>query len=83
MDDEYKLITSPLSRKFTGDGMTIDIRIYRAEQDSVWRLEVIDEAGGSTVWVETFQTEQDALNEVSQTIAEEGIGCFLYAEKLH
>lgn len=85
MDDEYKIITSPLSRKITRDGMTIDVQIYRGENDPVWVLEVIDQEGASTVWEDTFQTEQDALNEVFQTIASEGIGCFLRdpIEKLH
>jgi hypothetical protein len=85
MDAEYKIITSPLSLKFTRDGMTIDIQIYRGEKDPVWVLEVIDSAGGSTVWDETFQIEQDALNEVFQTIARGGIGCFLQdqIQKLH
>lgn len=85
MNDEPEIITSRLSRKITRDGMTIDVQIYRGEQDSVWVLEVIDQAGGSTVWDETFQTEQDALNEVFQTIASEGIGCFLAdpIQKLH
>jgi len=85
MDDEYKIINSPLSQKISRDGMTLDIQIYRGENDPVWILEVIDQEGGSTVWEETFQTEQDALNEVFQTIASEGIGCFLRdpIEKLH
>ena len=85
MDDEYKIINSPLSRTITRDGMTVDVQIYRGENDPVWILEVIDQEGGSTVWDETFQTEQDALNEVFQTIASEGIGCFLVEpiQKLH
>lgn len=85
MNDEPEIITSRLSRKITRDGMTVDVQIYRGELDAVWVLEVIDQAGGSTVWDETFQTEQDALNEVFQTIASEGIGCFLQdpIQKLH
>ena len=85
MDHEYKIIKSALSRKFTREGITVDVEIYRGEADSVWVLEVIDQEGASTVWEDTFQTEQDALNEVFQTIASEGIGCFLRdpIEKLH
>ncbi len=85
MDDEYKIITSSLSRTITRDGMTIDVQIYRGENDPVWILEVVDHAGGSTVWAATFVTEQDALNEVFQTIASEGIGCFVVdpIQKLH
>jgi hypothetical protein len=48
-------------------------------------LEVVDSAGGSTVWEETFQTEQAALSEVLRTIEVEGISCFLLypVQKLH
>ena len=85
MDDEYKIINSALSQKITRDGTTIDVLIYRGEHEAAWILEVVDHAGGSTVWDETFQTEQDALSEVLRTIDEEGIACFLLdpIEKLH
>jgi uncharacterized protein len=85
MDDEYKIITSQLSQKITRDGTTIEVLIYRGEHDATWILEVVDSAGGSTVWDETFATEQDALNEVLRTIDDEGIACFILdpIEKLH
>ena len=85
MDDEYKIINSPLSQTITRDGTSIEVKIYRGEHEAEWLLEVVDQAGGSTVWDDTFVTEQDALNEVFQTIAAEGIGCFLVdpIQKLH
>jgi hypothetical protein len=85
MDDEYKIINSPQSQKITRDGTTIEVLIYRGEHEAAWILEVVDHAGGSTVWDETFQTEQAALNEVLRTIDEEGIACFLLdpVQKLH
>jgi uncharacterized protein len=85
MDDEYKIVNSPLSQKITRDETTIEVLINRGEHEAAWILEVVDHAGGSTVWDETFQTEQDALNEVLRTIDEEGISCFLLdpIEKLH
>jgi uncharacterized protein len=85
MDDEFKIINSALSQKITRDGTTIEVLIYRGEHEAAWILEVVDHAGGSTVWEETFQTEQDALSEVLRTIDEEGIACFLLdpIEKLH
>jgi RPA family protein len=85
MDDEPNIITSPLSRKFTRNGITIEILIYRLENDPAWQLEVVDPEGGSTVWEDLFATEQDALNEVFQTIASDGIGSFLRDpnQKLH
>jgi len=85
MDDEFKIINSPLSQKISRDGTTIEVLIYRGEHETAWILEVVDQAGGSTVWDDKFATEQDALNEVFQTIASEGIGCFLLdpIQKLH
>lgn len=101
MDNEYKIINSPLSQKIVRDGTTIDVLIYRGEHEAAWILEVIliyrgenDRAwvlevvvpgGAATVWEDNFATEQDALNEVYQTIASEGIGSFLREpdQKLH
>ena len=77
--------SGPLSQKITRNGVTVDVHIFRGDNDPVWILEVVDQEGGSTVWEDTFETEQDALNEVFQTIASEGIACFLRdpIEKLH
>ena len=85
MDDEYQIITSPLSQKVTRDGVTIDVQIYRGEDDAEWLLEVVDQDWGSTVWEATFASDQDALNEVFRTIATEGIRCFATdpIQKLH
>jgi hypothetical protein len=85
MDDETKLIISRLSRTITRDGVTVDVHIFRSEGDPEWALEVVDRDGASTVWEDTFATEQDALNEVFQTIAVEGMSGFLWQpeHKLH
>jgi uncharacterized protein len=83
MDDEYKIVNSPLSRKVSREGMSVEVLIYRGEHDKTWILEVVDQEGGSTVWDDTFETEQDALNEVFQTIAAEGMASFLQEQKLH
>jgi hypothetical protein len=85
MEDETKIITSRLSRKITRDGMTVEVVIFRSEAETEWILEVIDHEGASTVWEDTFATEADALNEVFQAIAADGISSFLRApdQKLH
>jgi len=85
MDDETKLITSRLSRTITRDGITVDVHIVRSEGDPEWSLEVVDHDGACTVWEDTFATEQDALNEVFQTIAVEGMSSLLWQpdRKLH
>lgn len=76
MSDESRIVYSKLSRKFTREGTTIDILIYRAGDDAEWILEVVDEEGASIVWEESFRTEQDALNEAFQTIANGGLDGF-------
>ena len=85
MDDVFKIINSPLSQKITRDGMTVEVQIYRGENDSEWILEIVDQDWGSTVWEATFATDQDALNEVLRTIDAEGIGSFAAdpIQKLH
>jgi uncharacterized protein len=85
MDDETKLIISRLSRTITRDGITVDVHIVQAEGDLEWALEVVDRDGACTVWEDTFATEQDALNEVFQAIAVDGMSSFLRQpdQKLH
>jgi hypothetical protein len=71
---EPKLIQSALSRTIREDGVRIDI--YRLETTD-WSLEVVDETGTSTVWDDSFSTDQAALDEALKTIREEGIKTFL------
>ena len=77
MDDDFKIIESPLSASVTQDGMTIKVHIYCGEKDDGWTLEVTDQLGGSTVWQEMFASDIDALEEVKRAIAEDGIASFL------
>jgi len=78
MDDEYEIVMSPLSRKVTKDGFTVEIMIYHdGDDDDEWHLEVVDQEEGSTVWDDPFPTDQAALDEAMRTIEEEGIATFL------
>jgi len=85
MDDDFRIVESPLSTSVTQDGMTIEVHIYRGEKDDGWTLEVVDQLGGSTVWEEIFASDVDALEEVKRTIAEEGLASLLTdsPEQLH
>lgn len=75
-DDEPMIINSPLSCRFEGDGTFIDVEIYRAQDDVVWILEVVDELEVSTIYEDPFETEQ-ALDEVLAAIQEYGIRMYL------
>ena len=75
-DKEYDIVHSPLSQKLTRDGKTIDIEIY-GEQDGGWILEVVDEYGNSTVWDNSFDDDQSALDCVLETVKDEGINALV------
>ena len=70
--EDPELVASPLCRTITRDGHTIDVEIYRIET-SDWTLQVVDGLGNFTVWIEEFESDQDALDELNRTLSEEGI----------
>ncbi len=63
---------SPLSQVIERDGRSVKVEIYE-DGAGGWLLEVVDEFGNSSVWDQSFETEQDALDEALKTIREEGI----------
>ena len=73
MNDEPKLINSPLSQKVSSGGRTVSVEIYRLDHEPEWGLEVVDEYNNSTVWDDTFKTESAALTEAKKAILEDGI----------
>jgi len=79
MGERDELVMSPLCSKITRDGMTVEVHIYRGADDDRWVLEVVDQEEASTVWDESFPTDQAALDEVMRTIETNGIGSFLRA----
>lgn len=77
MQEEYKIEYSPLNQKISRDGMTVEVLIYRGEDDPGWILEVVDQEGGSTVWDDRFAADEAALAEAMDAIDKEGIATFL------
>jgi len=72
-DDEYVLIQSALSGEFARDGITVDVQIYRGEEDHSWVLEVVDQANNSYVWQERFATDQSAMKEFLNSVDAAGM----------
>ena len=86
MNDDPVLMHSPLQQRHTSNGHTVEICIYKLEQDEEWLLELVDAGGTSTVWVEKFPTDQAALEEALRSIAVDGVEGFLtetLPSKLH
>ncbi|MDG1371168.1 MAG: hypothetical protein P8Q48_13180 [Paracoccaceae bacterium] len=66
------LVLSGLSDDVTVDDVPFRIDVYRLEHDPTWTVEVIDEAGTSSVWDETFNTDQAAFDFALAEIRSEG-----------
>ena len=79
MEDETPEIeTSPLSRRFSRDGITVEAKIYRLRGvNEDWSVEVVDHEYASTVWDEAFLTYQEAYRAFDMTVETEGIGTVL------
>ena len=71
------IITSVLSGKVREGEITVEVHIFRLESDEQWTLEVINEAGTSTVWEDTFATDKLALEVFNRTVDTEGMSTFL------
>ncbi|WP_028208147.1 UPF0149 family protein [Paraburkholderia nodosa] len=71
----HPLALSPLATRITRGGTSVDVHIYRADDDGGdgWILEIIDASGTSTVWDEPFPTDGAALAEALSTISMHGI----------
>lgn len=74
---EPNLVTSGLSQKVTQQGITVAVEIYRLEEQPGWTLEVVNQAGTSTVWGDEFETDEAAYTTFLSTVAADGIKTFL------
>ena len=76
-DEDPVIITSDLSRTVDEDGITVEVNIFRLETENHWHLEVVNEAGTSTVWEDTFATEELAFDVFTRTVETESMSAFL------
>ena len=77
--NEKDLIDSELNQKYTKDGKSVEIQIYRMPNTS-WVLEVVDSFGNSTVFEDEFATEGEALSYIIDEIERDGIEGFIGSE---
>jgi len=69
-DDDVKM--SPLSQRYEEDGQVVHIEIYE-DGEGGWLLEIVDEDNNSTMWEDSFDSDDDALAEALSAIEQEGI----------
>ncbi|AXE30580.1 hypothetical protein DK842_12105 [Chromobacterium phragmitis] len=72
MYDENDLIESPLQQKYTSEGKTVEVCIYRLP-DTGWTLEIVDEYNNSTIFDGEFESDQEAFDLFLKEVEEEGI----------
>ena len=76
MSQEPEIHYSPLCQALERDGKSVEIQIYSSD-GKAWVLEAIDPGGTSTVWEDTFPSDQAAWQEILDTVEQEGIECLL------
>jgi len=79
MYDENDLIYSPLQQKYTAQGKTVEVCIYRMP-DTGWTLEVVDQYNNSMVWDGEFNTDQEAFDLFLEEVSTEGIEAMIGPE---
>lgn len=76
-DGQSNIVVSDLSRRVTLEGLTVDVQIYRFEDEDEWVLVVANESGSSKVWDEVFPSDIEAMAAFQIVVAEEGLSAFL------
>ncbi|GAA0602784.1 hypothetical protein [Paenochrobactrum glaciei] len=72
-EQDSNLILSALSQQFTEDDITVQVDIYRLEEEDGWTLEVIDEDDISFVYEDLFETDQEAWDAFLADVEEYGL----------
>jgi hypothetical protein len=80
-DEEVEL--SPHCGPHSQNGVEVRVSIYRlAGTDDQWTLEVENSLGGSTIWEDTFPTDDTAYAEFLATLAKDGIEQFVFDDPI-
>lgn len=75
-DEDIIIIRSRLSGEVKRDGITVNVHIYRGEDDTDWILEVVDSGNNSHLWDETFLTDHLAMQAFEDVVRKEGMKAF-------
>jgi hypothetical protein len=76
MDEEFIPKESALSRSYSDGDDTVNIDIYE-DGEGGWLLEIVDANNNSTVWEDSFESDQEALDEALDALKEEGVATFI------
>lgn len=73
VEEPLKGEISPLSREFTDDQITVDVMIYKLQENDGWTLEVALDDETSVVWASLFRSDQEAWSEFERSVQEVGL----------
>ena len=76
-DDDYEVILSSLSKTYSEGDLSVEVEIYKGEDDEGWILEILDNLGNSMIAEEQFQTEQAAWDQFVSDVTKNGIESFI------
>ncbi len=74
MTNEDKLVVySRYCSVMEDDGISVELIISRDARHQDWSLEVVNSAGKSFLWPDTFPSEEAAFSEFSRTVQQKGM----------
>lgn len=76
MANESNPDLSPLSQAYSDAGQTVQIEIYD-DGEGGWILEIVDKDNNSTLWEDSFDSDDEALAEALGALEEMGIDAFI------
>lgn len=76
-DENYKIELSSLSQPYSENGKTVEVEIYKGEDDKGWILEILDTSGNSMIADEMYETDTEAWNQFIADVKKEGIDAFI------
>lgn len=76
------IVTSSHSRRFTKDGIAVELWIYRLVADTEWQLEVVAPNGDSLIWEAHFCTADEANEEFTLHVEKFGMASFLVEQNV-
>lgn len=68
-----QIVDSRHSRVVTGDGISVELCIYRLDTGKEWSMELVTEDGSSIVWEKEFESDDAANAEFDKALGEEGL----------
>ncbi|MGI2034123.1 hypothetical protein ACRQ1B_17165 [Rhizobium panacihumi] len=75
--DRHSRKRSQLSGRYTDNGITVIVEIFRPSDSAAWRMEVTSLGEQATDWNEAFASDQEAWDEFIYVVNTEGITVFL------